>query len=162
CWNYRSRLFSRTVARRLRLPLATLMQPLSRVVSLLFAVLALFAAAPARAIDWGIDETKPGLRASLGVDVYRVPGTVVASVRYGGSWNVKAATWLYDAGVEPDAPHLLLGGGYMITVGRFRLGAGLAWIDKTNYNVNGTRWNFDGSVAYDVTDRVFVEYQHYS
>jgi hypothetical protein len=141
------------------------MQPLSRVsraVFLAFASLALLPAAPACAVNWGIDETRPALRASLGVDVYRVPGTVVAAARYGGNWNVKAATWLYDVGVEPDAPRLLLGGGYMITVSRFRFGAGLVWIDKTNNNVNGTHWNFDGSVAYDVTDRLFVEYQHYS
>ena len=137
-------------------------QPLSRVVSLSFATLALLAAAPALAIDWEIEETRPALRASLGVDVYRVPGTVVASARYGGNWNVKASTWLYDAGVDPEAPRWLLGGGYMITVSRFRLGAGLVWIDKVNNNVNGTHLNFDGSIAYDLTDRIFVEYQHYS
>lgn len=144
--------------------MATLMQPhsrVSRVVSLGFAFLA-FQSAPTRALDWGFDETKPSLRTSLGVDVFRVPGTLVASARYGGSWNAKAATWLNDTGVDPDAPHLLLGGGYVFTISRFRFGAGIAWIDKTNNNVNGTHWNFDGSIAYDVTDRVFVEYQHYS
>ena len=141
------------------------MQPLSRVfraVSLVLGCLALSHVAPAWAFDWHFDETKTALRVSVGADVFRVPGTTVASARYGGSWNVKAATWLYDAGVDPDAPRLLLGGGYMITVGSFRFGAGLVWIDKTNNNVNGTHWNFDVSGAYDLTDRLFVEYQHYS
>ena len=27
---------------------------------------------------------------------------------------------------------------------------------------NGTRWNFDFTVAYDFSERVFVEYQHLS
>jgi len=141
------------------------MQALSRVsraVSLVLGCLALCRPATAGVFDLHFDETRTSLRVSVGADVFRVPGTTVASVRYGGSWNVKAATWLHNAGVDPDAPNLLLGGGYVLTMSRFRLGAGIVWIDKTNNNVNGTRWNVDGSVAYDVTDRVFVEYQHYS
>lgn len=130
-------------------------------VATVFACLA-FPAAPARSMDWTVDETRPALRVSLGADVFRVPGTVVASARYGGSWNAKAATWLYDAGVEPAAPHLLLGAGYVVTKWGWRFGAGLAWIDKTNDNVNGTHWNFDGSIAYDVSEHAFIEYQHYS
>ena len=141
------------------------MQPRSRVcqaVSLVLGCLALSRAAPAGAFDLHFDETRSALRVSVGADVFRVPGTTVASARYGGSWNVKAATWLHDAGVDPDAPNLLLGGGYVLTMSRFRLGAGIVWIDKTNNNVNGTHWNVDASVAYDLSDRVFVEYQHYS
>jgi hypothetical protein len=102
------------------------------------------------------------LRLSAGVDVFRVPGTTVATARYGGTWNVKAATWLHDSGVDPSAPHLLLGAGYMLTVSRFRFGVGVVWIDSVNLNVNGTRWNLDASIAYDLSDRWFVEYQHYS
>jgi hypothetical protein len=126
------------------------------------ACLALLLAAPARAADWGFDETRPSLRLSVAADVFRVPGTTVAALRYGGSWNVKAATWLYNNGVEPSAPSLLLGAGYVLTTGKLRLGLGVVWIDKENLNVNGTRWNVDASVAYDLSDRWFVEYQHYS
>ena len=113
-------------------------------------------------MDWTLDETKPSLRLSVAADVFRVPGTTVATVRYGGSWNVKAATWLYNHGVEPSAPNLLLGAGYVLTKAKFRLGLGVVWIDQENYNVNGTRWNIDASIAYDLSDRWFVEYQHYS
>ena len=126
------------------------------------ACLALLGPASAWAWPWEWDETKPSLRLTAGVDFFRVPGTTVASARYGGAWNVKVSTWLHNAGVDPKAPNLLLGGGYVLTKWNFRFGAGLVWIDDTNYNVNGTRWNFDGSIAYDVTSRVFVEYQHYS
>jgi hypothetical protein len=113
-------------------------------------------------VDWEWDETKPSLRLSVSADVYRVPGTVAAMARYGGSWNVKAGTWLYNRGVEPHAPSLLLGGGYVFTKWNFRLGLGLVWINDVNENVNGTRWNIDASIAYDLSERWFVEYQHYS
>jgi hypothetical protein len=121
------------------------------------ACLWLLAAAPVQA--W--DETRPALRLSLGLDVYRAPGSVVASARYGGSWNVKAGAWVRDGHVQPEAPNLLLGAGYVWTKSKWRFGAGLVWIDEENY-VNGTRWNFDASAAYDLSDRVFFEYQHYS
>jgi hypothetical protein len=115
------------------------------------------AAAPVQA--W--DETKPALRLSLGLDLYRAAGAMVASARYGGSWNVKAGAWVRDVHVQPQAPDFLLGGGYVWTKSRWRFGAGVVWIDEEN-DVNGTRWNFDASVAYDMSDRVFFEYQHYS
>jgi hypothetical protein len=126
------------------------------------ALACLLPCAPARALDSSLEETKPSLRVTLGVDAFRVPGTVAASARYGGSWNVKAGTWLYNSGVEPHMPHLLLGGGYVLTKWKFRFGLGVVWIDSENDNVNGTRWNVDASVAYDLSDRWFVEYQHYS
>jgi hypothetical protein len=119
----------------------------------------LLAAAPAGAWSW--DETQPALRLSLGLDVYRAVGTVVAMARYGGSWNVKAGAWVRDVHVQPGAPNVLLGAGYVLTKSKWRFGAGLVWIDEEN-DVNGTRWNFDASVAYDMSDRVFFEYQHYS
>lgn len=137
--------------------------PVVRGASLSFAVLLFLpSAAPANALPWEWDETKPSLRLTLGVDFFRVPGTTVVSARYGGNWNVKVSTWVHDAGVDPHAPKLLAGAGYVLTKRHWRFGAGLAWIDETNNNVNGTHWNFDGSVAYDVSERVFVEYQHYS
>lgn len=127
--------------------------------ALAFLCFALVAAAPAGAWNW--DETKPALRLSLGLDVYRAPGTVVASARYGGGWNVKASAWVRDVHVQPEAPGFLLGGGYAWTKSKWRFGAGVVWIDDEN-DINGTRWNFDASIAYDMSDRVFFEYQHYS
>ena len=130
-----------------------------RTAAIAFACFALVAAAPAAAWNW--DETKRALRLSLGLDVYRAAGAVVASARYGGSWNVKASAWVRDVHVQPKAPDFLLGAGYVWTKSKWRFGAGLVWIDEEN-DVNGTRWNFDASVAYDMSDRVFLEYQHYS
>lgn len=132
-----------------------------RAARLAFVCLALVAAAPARAWPWAWDETRPALRLSLGLDVYRAPGAMVASARYGGSWNVKASAWVRDVHVQPEAPNYLLGGGYVLTKSKWRFGAGVVWIDEEN-NANGTRWNFDLSIAYDMSDRVFFEYQHYS
>jgi len=127
------------------------------------ACVALAVAAPARAMDWGWewDETKPALRLSLGIDAYRAPGAMVATARYGGSWNVKASVWVRDVHIQPEAPNVLVGGGYVWTKSKWRFGVGLVWIDEEN-NANGTRGNFDASVAYDVSDRLFFEYQHYS
>jgi hypothetical protein len=130
-----------------------------RTVAIAFMCFALAAAAPAGAWNW--DETKPALRLSLGLDVYRAAGAMVASARYGGSWNAKASAWVRDVHVQPEAPNFLLGGGYVWTKSKWRFGAGLVWIDEEN-SVNGTRWNFDLSAAYDMSDRVFFEYQHYS
>ncbi|HUL92515.1 MAG TPA: hypothetical protein VLV56_09220 [Burkholderiales bacterium] len=125
------------------------------------ACLLLLTAAPAGAWSWSWDETQPALRLSLGLDVYHAPGTMVAAARYGGSWNVKAGAWVRDVHVQPEAPNYLLGAGYVLTKSRWRLGAGVVWIDEDN-DVNGTRWNFDASVAYDLSERVFLEYQHFS
>ena len=129
-----------------------------RTAALALLCFALVAAAPASAWNW--DETKPALRLSLGLDVYRAAGAMVASARYGGGWNVKASAWVRDVHVQPEAPNFLLGGGYVWTKSKWRFGAGLVWIDEEN-SVNGTRWNFDLSAAYDMSDRVFFEYQHY-
>jgi len=141
---------------------ATIAHPSARIavrrfVRVAFACLMALGAAPARA--W--DETRPALRLSLGLDVYRAPGTVVASARYGGNWNVKVGAWVRDVHIQPEAPNALLGADYVLTKSKWRFGAGLVWIDEEN-NINGTRWNFDASVAYDMSDRVFFEYQHYS
>ncbi|HET7766302.1 MAG TPA: hypothetical protein VFK92_14540 [Burkholderiales bacterium] len=138
--------------------MAILTPPHFRTASLFFVCLML-AAGPARAWQW--DETKPALRVSLGLDVYRAAGAMVATARYGGAWNVKASAWVRDVHVQPEAPNYLLGAGYVVTKSRWRLGIGAVWIDQEN-DVNGTRWNFDVSVAYDVSSRVFFEYQHYS
>src|SRR5262249_45236712 len=117
----RRRLFCATIAKRLRLPYgrlkkgprflihavsdfrATFAQRRSRVAKAACAALAFLLWHPltAQAWPWEWDETKPALRVTVGVDVFRVPGTTVASARYGGSWNAKISTWLHDAGVDP-------------------------------------------------------------
>src|SRR5690349_16688218 len=119
--------------------------------------LALTAGAPARA--W--DEVKTDLRLSLLDDVTTGAGSVLASVRYGGAWGLKAGYWVRDVHVQPSAPNFLVGGNYVLKYSRWRAGAGVIWIDQENAN-NGTRWNFDLMLAYDLTDRIFCEYQHNS
>ena len=44
---------------------------------------------------------------------------------------------------------------------KVRGGIGIAWIDREN-NVNGTRWNLDAALAWDLSRGVFVEYRHQS
>jgi hypothetical protein len=138
--------------------LATLRPLHSRIAAVALALLALVPG-PARAWQW--DETRPSLRLSLGLDVFRAAGAGVATAQYGGSWNVKASAWVRDVHVEPEAPDYLLGAGYVWTKSKWRFGAGVVWINEEN-DINGTRWNFDLSVGYDLSDRLFFEYQHYS
>jgi hypothetical protein len=130
---------------------------------LALAGLALLASAPLRAFDLDVQETRPGLRLSAGIDVFRTPGTVVATGRYGGTWGARLGYWVRSGSdVGPRAPVVLIGADYMLTFWkRVRGGIGLAWIDGEN-NVNGTRWNFDTTLAYDLSDRLFVEYRHQS
>ena len=85
----------------------------------------------------------------------------MVSGRYGGSWGVKLGFWIRDSHVEPGAPNKLAGVDYVWTESKWRFGLGTAWIDEEN-SVNGTRWNFDLSLAYDLPNRVLVGYQHYS
>jgi hypothetical protein len=148
----------RPVARRLRLPFGILRPPYSRIAAAAVAFLTLL---PGPAQAWEFDETKPSLRLSLGLDVFRAAGAMVAEARYGGSWNVKAGAWVRDVHVHPEAPNVLLGGGYVLTKSKWRFGAGVVWIDEVN-DLNGTRWNFDLSVGYDLSNRLFLEYAHYS
>jgi hypothetical protein len=138
-----------------------------------FSGLALLASAPSCAqipddkqsppINVAVDDTRPGLRLSAGVDVFRAPGTVVVNGRYGGTWGAKLGFWVHDGSdVYPRSPHVLVGADYMLTFWKkFRGGAGIAWLDEEN-NKNGTRWNLDFTVAYDLSERVFLEYRHQS
>lgn len=116
-----------------------------------------------RAFDLEVDDTRPGFRLSAGLDVFRVPGTVVATARYGGSWGVKLGYWVHGGSdIRPRSPTLLAGADYMLTFWKkIRGGFGIAWIDQET-NVNGTRWNFDTTLAYDLSDRVYIEYRHQS
>jgi len=110
---------------------------------------------------YALDETKVDLRLSVADDVSWGPGSTVVSGRYGGSWGVKLGFWIRDSHVEPGAPNKLAGVDYVWTESKWRFGLGTVWIDEEN-SVNGTRWNFDLSLAYDLPNRVFVGYQHYS
>ena len=142
-------------------------------VGLLFSGLALLASAPSRALaqediqprqlDLQVDDTRPGLRLSVGVDRLHVPGTDVVNGRYGGTWGVRLGLWVHDGSdIQPRSPHVLVGADYMLTIEKkFRVGAGIAWIDEVN-NKNGTHLNFDFTLAYDLSERVFVEYRHQS
>jgi hypothetical protein len=111
------------------------------------------------ALAW--DETKPGLRMSVLDDLTVGAGSVLVSARYGGALGLKAGAWVRDIHVVPGAPNVLLGANYVWTYSNLRLGAGVVWIDQENSN-NGTRWNFDFTISYDLSARVFCEYQHNS
>jgi hypothetical protein len=132
---------------------------IQRVGRLLLAWLMLVASAPARA--WSLDETKVDWRLALSADFYRAEGSMVASARYGGNWGLKLGAWVRDNNVIPHAPNVVAGADYVVTKSKWRFGAGVAWIDEES-NINGTRWNFDLSLAYGFSDRVFLQYQHYS
>lgn len=127
------------------------------------AVLALLASAHLHAFELKVSDTPAALRLSAGVDFSRAPWTPVATGRYGGNWGAKLGLWGHTGSeVHPSGPTVLVGVDYMLTFwGKLRGGFGLAWIDSVN-NVNGTRWNFDMTLAYDLSDRVFVEYRHQS
>ncbi len=129
----------------------------------IFALLALLAGAPAHAFRLDIEDTSPGLRVSAGTDVFRAPGTLVANARYGGTWGARLGWWVHGGSdIRPSSPTLLAGADYMLTFWKkIRGGFGVAWIDRET-NVNGTRWNFDATLAWDLSGRVFVEYRHQS
>ena len=128
-----------------------------QIAGLVFASFALAAGAPACA--W--DQTRPGLRVALSADFFRAEGAMVASARYGGAFGLKLGAWVRDNNVTPHAPKVIAGGDYVLTASIWRFGAGIAWIDGEN-NINGTRWNFDLSIACDLSKRIFLQYQHYS
>jgi hypothetical protein len=142
-------------------------------VGLLFSGMLLLASAPSRALaqenarpaplDLEVEGTRPALRLSAGIDLFRAPGTVVVNGRYGGTWGARLGLWVREGSdIQPHAPHALVGADYMLTFWKkLRGGAGVAWIDEVN-NKNGTHWNFDFTVAYDLSERVFVEYRHQS
>jgi hypothetical protein len=127
----------------------------------LFLCWSLCAGAPARALDLQLDETRPGLRLSVAEDFVHAVGSVVVSGRYGGAWGVRAGFWARDSDAEGDAPTKFAGVDYMWTYGNWHAELGTVWIDKTN-GLNGTHWDFDVALAYDLSDRIFVEYRHYS
>jgi len=131
-------------------------------IGLLLSGLALVASPPSNALDLKIEDTKPGLRLSAGVDVLRAPGSIVASARYGGTWGARLGAWAYSSSsVGEEPPNVLIGVDYVLTRKKWRGGIGIAWIDKVNL-MNGTRWNLDMMLAYDLSDRFYIEYRHQS
>jgi len=131
-------------------------------IGLLLWALALVAGVPSRALALEVEDTRPGLRLSAGVDVFRAPGSTVATGRYGGTWGAKLGVWAHsDSNVGREPPNVFIGVDYMLKIWNWRAGIGVAWIDKVN-RMNGTRWNLDMTLAYDLSDRVFVEYRHQS
>ena len=69
-----------------------------RVAALAFACFAFVAAAPAGAWNW--DETRPALRLSLGLDVYRAPGTVFPARTPDGTNTVTMTEFGFPAEVR--------------------------------------------------------------
>jgi hypothetical protein len=111
--------------------------------------------------SYALDETKGGLRLSVAEDFVHAPGSVVISGRYGGAWGVRAGFWARDRNAEGGAPNKFAGVDYMWTYEKWHAGLGTVWIDEKN-SLNGTHWDFDVSLAYDLSGRIFVEYRHYS
>ena len=118
---------------------------------------ALFLSAP----SYALDETRADLRLSVSEDFVHARGAMVVSARYGGSWGARLGVWARESNVEPSAANFFAGIDRVWTYSRWRAGLGAVWIDKVN-DLNGTHWDFDFSLGYDLSSRVFVEYRHLS
>jgi hypothetical protein len=122
---------------------------------------ALAFSAPTQALDLSLDPTRSALRVTVAEDFVHAKGSVVVSARYGGAWGVRAGFWTHATGFEGGKPSGFVGADYMWTYGSWRAELGTVWIDKTS-DLNGTHWDFDVAVAYDISERWFVEWRHYS
>jgi hypothetical protein len=111
--------------------------------------------------SYALDETKADLRLSLSDDFVHAPGSMVVSARYGGSWGARLGFWARDSHVQPGAPNFFVGIDHVLTYSKWRAGFGAVWIDEVN-NLNGTHWDFDVSLGYDLSSSGFVEYRHHS
>jgi hypothetical protein len=109
----------------------------------------------------GDNETQVALRLSGSVATINDPGAVLMSGRYGGTWGVRLGFWAHDPLLQTGAPHFVAGMDRVWTYRNWRYGIGAVWIDNDN-DVNGTRWNFDLALAYDLSNRIFVEFLHLS
>lgn len=129
---------------------------------LLGSVIVLSALLPATAAyAFGDDETQVALRLSVSDSIINDAGAALISGRYGGAWGVRVGYWARDPHLESGAPHLVAAMDHVWTSKKWHYGIGAAWIDHDN-EVNGTRWNFDLSLAYDLSDRIYVEFLHFS
>jgi len=133
----------------------------SRVAAILVVIGALAFSLPAGALDLSLDPTRSALRLTVAEDFVHAKGSVVVSARYGGAWGVRAGVWTHATGFEGGKPTGFAGANYMWTYGNWRAEFGTVWIDKTS-DLNGTHWDFDVAAAYDLSDRWFVEWRHYS
>ncbi len=69
--------------------------------------------------------------------------------------------WARDPHLDTGEPHFTVGMDHVWTYRKWRYGIGAVWIDNDNV-INGTRWNFDLALAYNFSDRFFVEFLHFS
>jgi len=106
---------------------------------------ALFLSAP----SYALDETRADLRLSVSEDFVHARGAMVVSARYGGSWGARLGVWARESNVEPSAANFFAGIDRVWTYSKWR-------------DLNGTHWDFDVSLGYDLSGRVFVEYRHHS
>ena len=108
-----------------------------------------------------LDETKAELRLSVSDDLVHARGSTLVSARYGGAWGARLGFWARESQVEPSKAHFFAGVDHVWTYSKWRAGLGAVWIDEVN-DLNGTHWDFDVSLGYDLSSRVFVEYRHHS
>ncbi|MHB8623070.1 MAG: hypothetical protein ACYC9J_07680 [Sulfuricaulis sp.] len=109
----------------------------------------------------GGDEAPAALRISVSDAAINDPGAVLIAGRYGGAWGARVGFWTHDLHLQTGAPHVMAGMDHVWTNEKWRYGIGAVWIDNEN-EVNGTRWNFDLSLAYDLSNRMFIEFLHFS
>ena len=126
------------------------------IIGLLLGV-GLLLSAPSHALD----ETKADLRLSVSDDFVHARGAMVISARYGGSWGARLGFWARESQVEASAANFFVGIDHVWTYSKWRAGLGSVWIDKVN-DLNGTHLDFDVSLGYDLSSRVFLEYRHHS
>ena len=111
--------------------------------------------------SYALDETRADLRMSVSDDFVHARGSMVVSARYGGAWGARVGVWARESHVESSKANFFAGIDHVWTYSKWRAGLGAVWIDKVN-DLNGTHWDFDVSLGYDLSGRVFVEYRHHS
>jgi len=121
------------------------------------AALLIAHAAPARALD----TLAPDLRLWVSEDFVHAPGSLMISGRYGGAWGLRLGAWIRDSHIEGGIPDKFGGIDRVWAYRGWRAGLGAVWIDDTT-KLNGTHWDFDVSLGYDLTRRISLEYHHFS
>ena len=111
--------------------------------------------------SYALDETRPDLRLSVSDDFVHARGSMLVSARYGGGWGARLGFWVRESHVESSKANFFAGIDHVWTYSKWRAGIGAVWIDEVN-DLNGTHWDFDVSLGYDLSSRVFVEYRHHS
>ena len=111
--------------------------------------------------SYALDETRAELRLSVSGDFVHAPGATLVSARYGGAWGARLGFWARESHAESSKAHYFAGVDHVWTYSKWRAGLGAVWIDEAN-DLNGTHWDFDVSLGYDLSNRVFVEYRHHS